>query len=94
MRNLRPTDEEDALLRRLRRYKNARYEAIARLKKGDPERGEEPMRYGWREIEEEVVMLRGVTGYNSEEEENKWSEEIRKRRNSEKDAERAPMDMS
>ena len=94
MKNLRPTDEEEALIRRLRRYKNARYEAIARLGKGDQERGEESKRYGWREIEEEIVMLRGVTGYNSEEEEKKWNEESRKRKNNEQDEERTPIDMS
>ena len=95
MRNMRPTDEEEALIRRLRRYKTARYEAIMRLKKGDQERGEEPRRYGWREIEEEIVMLRGVTGYDSEEEEErKWQEESKKRKNNEQNGERTPMDMT
>ena len=50
--------------------------------------------YGWREIEEEIVMMRGVTGYDFEEEERKWQEESKKRRNNEQDGERTPMDMS
>ena len=33
MRNMRPTDEEEGVIRRLRRYKMTRYEAIKRLEK-------------------------------------------------------------
>ena len=81
-------------MRRLRRYKTARREAIIRLKKGDHERGNEPRRYGWEEIEEEVVMVRGVMGYDSEEEERMRPEENQRRRNSDTRGERTPMDMT
>ena len=92
MRNMRPTDEEEGLIRGLRRYKMTRREAINRLKKGDQEQGKEPKRYGWREIEDEIEMVRGVMGYDSEEEERKWQEESQRRKNNENRGERAPMD--
>ena len=92
MKNMRPTDEEDGLIRRLRRYKTVRHAAIIRLKKGDQERGNGPMRYGWEEIEEEIVMLRGVPGYDPEKEERKWQEENQRRRNIDNRGERVPMD--
>ena len=75
MRNMRPTDEEESLIRRLRRYKTERHEAIKRVKKGYQDQGNEPKRYGWEEIEDEIEAVRGVTGYDSEEEENQRHEE-------------------
>ena len=59
----------------------ARREAIKRLKKTDEDQGSEPRRYKWEEIEEEINVIRGVDGYDSEVEESKWAEDTTRRRN-------------
>ena len=58
----------------------ARHAAAQRLKKADEEQGQETTRYKWGEIEEEIAVLRGAAGYNSDEEEGKWAGEIARRR--------------
>ena len=54
--------------------------AIQRLKKEDEEQGRETRRYKWGEIEEEIAVMRGEAGYNSDEEERKWAGGIVRRR--------------
>ena len=58
----------------------ARRAAIERLKKADDDQGKEPRRYRWGEIEEEIKVVRGVAGYDSEVEEIKWMGETTWRR--------------
>ena len=39
-----------------------------KIKKADEEQGRETSRYKWGEIEEEIAVMRGVEGYNPDEE--------------------------
>ena len=58
----------------------ARHAAIRRLTKEDEEQGRETRGYKCGEIEE-IAVMRGAAGYNSDGEERKWADEIVRRRN-------------